>query len=288
MLPIERHTLHFTARRAGHLPEFLGSSWRGAFGRALRQQVCLTGMDRCPPCPLYRRCAYPYLFETPPPDEATVLRKYPHAPHPYILYSQTSGGSVAQGQPLMMDVTLIGRGIEHRSVVLSAIEQAAARGLGRAQLPLALESASKHPIDASPPPVPASIRVQLESPLRLMIDNLPVHPDRFNFGDFFSVLLRRVAMLHAFHADAPLDLDFRRLVDLARAQPATDPHLRWDERQRYSSRQGRTVPLGGLTGSFELHGALAPFWPILWQGQWLHLGKATVMGLGRYRLEAPG
>jgi len=31
---------------------------------------------------------------------------------------------------------------------------------------------------------------------------------------------------------------------------------------------------------------LAQVWPWLWLGQWLHVGKETVLGMGGYTLEA--
>jgi CRISPR/Cas system endoribonuclease Cas6 (RAMP superfamily) len=44
--------------------------------------------------------------------------------------------------------------------------------------------------------------------------------------------------------------------------------------------------LGGAVGSWTLAGDLAPFWPLLYLGQWLHVGKSATFGLGRYRLKA--
>ncbi len=62
--------------------------------------------------------------------------------------------------------------------------------------------------------------------------------------------------------------------------------LRWHEWTRYSSRQHTLMELGGLLGTFELSGPdLAPLWPLLWLGQWVHAGKGTTFGLGAYRLE---
>lgn len=47
--------------------------------------------------------------------------------------------------------------------------------------------------------------------------------------------------------------------------------------------------MGGLVGSFTPQASdLGPWWPILWIGQWLHAGKGTSMGLGKYRIENRG
>ena len=65
----------------------------------------------------------------------------------------------------------------------------------------------------------------------------------------------------------------------------SDADLRWHDWTRYSARQDALIQMGGLVGTFTLPSAvLAPFWPCLWLGQWTHLGKGAVMGLGRYRL----
>jgi CRISPR/Cas system endoribonuclease Cas6 (RAMP superfamily) len=49
------------------------------------------------------------------------------------------------------------------------------------------------------------------------------------------------------------------------------------------------MKMGGLVGELRLRGpGLATFWPALWHGQWVHLGKGTSFGLGAYRLEAVG
>ena len=45
------------------------------------------------------------------------------------------------------------------------------------------------------------------------------------------------------------------------------------------------MALGGVCGEWTLQGELGPFLPALHAGQWLHVGKETVFGMGQYRLE---
>ncbi len=43
--------------------------------------------------------------------------------------------------------------------------------------------------------------------------------------------------------------------------------------------------MGGLLGSMTMNlERIESLWPYLYLGQWLHAGKGTNMGLGRYRL----
>ncbi|HKV37959.1 MAG TPA: CRISPR system precrRNA processing endoribonuclease RAMP protein Cas6, partial [Blastocatellia bacterium] len=64
---------------------FLGSTLRGAFGHALKQAVCVMSHRACERCLVQDRCIYPYLFETPAPPDAPLLKGQNHAPHPFIL-----------------------------------------------------------------------------------------------------------------------------------------------------------------------------------------------------------
>ena len=61
--------------------------------------------------------------------------------------------------------------------------------------------------------------------------------------------------------------------------------LYWQDWTRRSARQQRTMALGGVCGDWTLEGELGPFLPALHLGQWLHVGKETVFGMGQYRLE---
>ena len=65
--------------------------------------------------------------------------------------------------------------------------------------------------------------------------------------------------------------------------PMTAPALRLEARQQ------QAMTLGGVQGCWTLRGsaeAVAQVWPWLWLGQWLHVGKETMMGMGGYTVES--
>ena len=98
--------------------------------------------------------------------------------------------------------------------------------------------------------------------------------------------LRRCNLMLDLHLGIrPAPFDAAALV--AHAAMLTDDRsaLHWRDGARYSARQKQETPLGGVVGRWTLRGDLAPLLPWLWLGQWLHLGKATAMGLGGYTLE---
>lgn len=306
-LAVGRYRLLFAPGSAEGWPRFSGSAWRGAFGRALRQTVCVTRLDTCGACLLKASCAYSYLFETPISSVALKMRRYPAAPHPFTL--QIDDATATNGQ-YTLGLSLFGHGNRYLPYVIHAMTRAAAEGIGRRRVRRSLVAVQQagsvaeewHTIytpDGELKPLPpvtpaplipsATVRIALDSPLRVQRREALVGPQDFTFADLFGPLLRRVSMLTYFHGDVPLEVDFRGLMEQARRVPLVWAHLRWQDWTRYSSRQQRTIQMGGLAGELALDGAdLDPFWPYLWLGQWIHVGKGTSMGLGQYtiRLQA--
>lgn len=291
-LNVLRQTLRFTAKQDGCLPDWLGSAWRGAFGRQLKSLVCITGLPGCEPCGLYRQCAYPRIFETPPDPTRGKMRKYTDVPRPYVLLP-FGGGEVRAGESLPLEIRLFGREIQRRELVVEALRRAAEHGLGRTLLPLqleamdpplrqtlGLESAGLH--DNS-----TELELEFIRPLRLRVQGRSVGPEDLNFGDFFSALLRRISMICTFHEE-PFEVDFRSLVGVARALEWSRRELTWAPLKRYSQRQQRGIDLSGLLGKVALPAdTVRPLLKYLEIGQHTLVGRGAVMGLGEYRIVPP-
>lgn len=69
-LPVSRFSLRLDPLSPIAFSPNRGSTLRGGFGRALKVVACTVPDAPCPACSLYRRCPYPYLFETPLPEDA--------------------------------------------------------------------------------------------------------------------------------------------------------------------------------------------------------------------------
>ncbi len=302
-LPLARYRFRFKAPGQLRLPEYTGSAWRGALGHALKKIVCVTHLSACPPCLLYRSCPFPYIFETPPPLTARKMRKYTAAPHPFLLEPP----STSEGELHQLGLTLIGRGNVHLPYLIYALQRAGEQGLGKGRNPMVLMGVwQAEPVDADTwvpiyepggtlqaklaavpniPPAPQALRLSFETPLRLQRNEHLVTPETFRFSDLFGPLLRRISLLTYFHTDAPFETDFAGLMEKARQITLTDVKLAWKDWTRYFSRQRTELQMGGLLGEIMLELVdKSPFWPYLWLGQWVHAGKGTSMGLGRYTI----
>ncbi len=78
--------------------------------------VCAVRKNDCSDCLLKHRCAYSYVFETPPPPDTAIMRKYPKAPHPFVIEPPDEDKQVYKpGEALEFSLVLIGRGREYLS-----------------------------------------------------------------------------------------------------------------------------------------------------------------------------
>jgi hypothetical protein len=249
-------------------------------------------------------CLYPYIFDTQPPESATMMTLYDRVPHPFALHlGPYRQGWLAPGSPLQIHLTLIGNACRHAAYFIVAFRAAAEAGIGpRRQRfvlaavegvdPLGVESPWPVALDAqsfrlppaatvAPRATPCRALLTIKTPLRLKADNRLVSPERFEPASLLVALVRRVAMLMYFHGEKRLDADFLALKMAAARVQMFDANLRWQDLTRRSARHDTVMQAGGLLGTVTLDFKAAPeLWPYLWLGTIVQAGKGTTMGLG--------
>ena len=125
----------------------------------------------------------------------------------------------------------------------------------------------------------------LDPPLRLRARGRYLKTMDWPF--FLASLAQRMEMLAViFHTGGPLGRERwvhlkERLLQLA---PAGAAGFVWKDWNRYSNRQRRNVPMGGLAGETVIPQAPPELWEWLRCAPLVHAGKGAVMGLGGWRL----
>ena len=296
-----------------------GSQLAGALGRALREAHCTgavadDGEPQCPTdaptCGAWPSCVYGELIRS---QTQTAAGKRRDVPRPLIVCPLDGARQVYRaGELFVFDVTLIGDGIGRFAEVRAALERCGLigvsddyqKGLGR----FALESArALHGARPAPFAMPDetvgavmwndvaqraaglrghALRVELVRPLRVLAASgglknpLPLLPETFDFMAFWLALSRRLKDLAWFHGQTRLDLPFVEAGTIR----VTGQDLGWWRAKRYSGTQGREIDASGLLGSFDIEGEFEPLLPYLVVGEWLHVGKNTDLGDGRFEL----
>ena len=106
-LPLARYRLDFTVTTPLTLPAFAGSTLRGAFGRALRADICMTRAKICDGCALLASCPYAVVFEPRPPSAAHPLQDFNQIPRAYVIEPPQWGEKTyAPGETLSFHIVL--------------------------------------------------------------------------------------------------------------------------------------------------------------------------------------
>ncbi len=302
-----RFSFSLTALGTLSLPDYIGSTLRGGFGHAFKRVACTFKGKPCDNCLLKHRCVYAYIFETLPPEDSVMMRKYRRAPHPFIIEPPAvSPQKVEPGEPLEFNLVLIGRGIEYLPYFIYAFEELGKMGIGRGKGKYRLErvtcgaetiyegsSQVMKPVSSGDtpifPPVDMAedrIRINFSTPTRIVRDEKLV--DAPTFQDIFRTLLRRISLLSYFHCGKELDVDYKGLIDKSGLIETTSSNLVWHDWERWSSRQEERMLLGGFMGTITCSGNLRDFLQFLVFGEHIHVGKGTGFGLGRYEIMKGG
>lgn len=291
------------------LPRYKGSTFRGGFGYNLRRTVCINRKSDCERCVLRTRCIYTYVFETKPPEGSKT-----DVPHPYVLIPpDTEKEDFEPGEPLTFELVLFGRAIDYFPYFLFVFLQLGENGIGKDRGRFHIETVDNERFNNRMEIYtsrtgslkgdvqiyssenlfnvyrdilnlnPGEITIQLITPFRLKLGGKL--RDSFTFFDFFRSFLNRLYLLTYFHCGNRFDRDHRELLELSKGVEITEKHLQWRDWTRYSTRQKTRMQMGGVVGRFTLKGELSPFLPFLKIGEFTHVGKATSMGLGRYKVE---
>lgn len=302
-LNLTKITLRLAAQDAISLPEYKGSALRGGFGHAFRKVVCAVRKKVCDDCLLRQRCAYFYIFETPPPDGTEMMRKYPRAPHPFVIEPPDDEKRLYEpGERLEFSLVLIGKGREYLPYFIYAFEELGRMGIGKGRGRYCIENVSSRgeiiyaaetKTLCDPPQVVISsdngpvekITLTFLTPTRIKYEEQLAPIPEFHM--LIRSLLRRLSSLSYFHDGRRMETDFKGLIERAGAVRTMHKDLKWIDLPRYSARQQTTMMLGGFVGRMTFDGKLTEFMPYLRLGEIVHIGKATSFGLGKYVITQP-
>jgi hypothetical protein len=247
---------------------------------------------------------------------AQKLRGLDQVPRPYVLEPPDADPHrpFAPGDCFDLRLVLIGRALDYLPQFVFTFSELGRAGLGlsRGQYTLAevhsdgpgpprcLYTAAEGVLresgdrltgatlaDSAVPGPGRRLAVEFLTPARIRNDGAV--RGRLTFQDLVRALLRRLSSLCYFHCGCELPVDFRGLIDQASTVRTLASDLHWHEQERFSGRQKQRVEMGGVVGRLEFEApspeAWGPYLPLLAAGEWVHVGKGTVMGLGKYRVE---
>jgi hypothetical protein len=299
-LPINRYRFKLVGEKGFIPPRYPSLTLRGALGWALKEAICpfLQETKRlCSTCIVRNDCPYFCLYE-----QKTVRPGFTEAPRGYVLYSPPRPG----GRKIDLELTLFGSCNAFFPAVNEALTVCGKKGLGVGRKPFQI--VSRYQVTPSgekeffQPVVNTEKRnngntladwlntsnniekIQFVTPLRLRKKGRYLGAVDWNF--FYSTVARRLEGLNIHYGDG---CGFgRENWQAVNKEFATwkkpSGKLSWYDVHRFSNRQQKKIPMGGLVGTLKVKD-LPPaqtFW--LQTASLIHAGKGAMMGLGKINL----
>jgi len=309
-MEVGKVTVELEALDTLRLPEFKGSTFRGALGRMLKQMSCIRRDRDCTCCSISQACSYTYLFETGRYFGKEGLKAAGGVPQPFVLEPPIEELKLyPAGSRISFGLVLIGKGVDYLPYFLAVFERMGESGMGkgrgRFQLFRVADGIANTTVyeqekgavnsrlavvshrdwaeigSESADRTASTCLVRLLTPLRLKQEGSLSRS--LNFELLIRAILRRLVYLNQFFGTEELKLDFRSLLAQAREVRTESEQLQWRDWERYSSRTDRKMKLGGLIGELRFQGEIQPFRRLLEFGELVHIGKNSTFGLGKYR-----
>jgi CRISPR-associated endoribonuclease Cas6 len=270
--------------------------------------VCSEREKECAGCSLRSNCVYSYVFETSVPYE-DGKQQDKDVPHPFIIEPPIDERRhYGIDDRLDFDLVLIGRAVEYMPFFIFAFEEVGRVGVGKNKGRYSLEKVigmnngeetliydgkshfrdyfqtmdSNDIMKEADLADPYHVKLRFLTPARIKYNGKFI--DNANFEIMIRNLLRRLSSLAEVHCDEKWELDWKGLIERTKVIKTVHSDLVWKDWERYSQRQDTKLKMGGFLGEITFEGDLAEFMPFLKLGEYLHIGKGTVFGLGKYEI----
>ena len=300
-LTFSRYRLKLQFEHGSKLPEFPSLAMRGLLGWSLQETVCPFLHKKkyeCNKCIVHNDCPYFYLYE-----QQAAIPGLAEAPKGYMLYSPPN----PQGREIDLDLTLFGKCNNFVPAVMEALFSCGKKGLGQVRNCFKIISLRElTPTGQNQLPAKADghkqatgvfslkdwldkangiTSVKFITPVRLRKKGKYIK--KMDWPFYYSSLARRLEALNKMYGNGN---GFGRENWLAIVKEFDNwmplvGTMKWYDLSRYSSRQHKKVPLGGLVGTMQISDIKSTQNLWLQTASLINVGKGAVMGLGRIEVK---
>ncbi|WP_295421270.1 CRISPR system precrRNA processing endoribonuclease RAMP protein Cas6 [Sulfurovum sp.] len=244
--------LTFTLKDTPKPHFFIGSKMRGMLGYALKDEVCINPTFKCEGCFYAGECAFYEMYEK---ENAT---------HKYRLDFKLHSSKYK------FSLLLFG--------ALMKSEKMIEKSMNKALNSPSLVVKSKQKEVKEKKDIPKVLKLTFLTPLRIKKNN------RFARNDIELIdILRSIYKRERDMRDEPI-VPLKIKQDYKMVMKS----LKYQEITRKSNKQQRHMNMGGLMGEMILSNVDAEVYRLLKLGEVLGVGKATVFGLGKIKIEEIG
>lgn len=265
--------------------DFKGSTFRGAFGHALKYVSCNNFQENnCTICEKRTDCTYFNIFE----NETSMAQWGQNNIHPYIIRADGEDKKIYKTNDLFdFSIILIGeKAINQIKVVIKAFQAAGLKGVGANLSPFYIKNIISKKInilDILNTTIPTDkLNIEFMTPLELKDKN--IFQKKPTFEAIYNSMNRRFNTLDHLFGDRKINFQNETLQNYASTIEMSSQQIKTISLQRRSNRQEKLHPIYGIMGNINFSGDLMAFYPLLKLAELLHIGKKTVMGMGQIKV----
>ncbi len=293
------YSFDLVAKSEIQLPIYKGSAFRGVFGHALKKTVCITDRINCDNCLLVNNCAYHYIFETKNERGENVA-------HPFVLEPPlTEKRLFPPGERLKVRLILMGKAINYLPYIIFAFREMGRRGIGFKRGKFWVENVyegegakhlvynhleqklkiNSHTINLTSfnEENASEINISFITPTAIKTNGKVT--SKLSFSLLIKNIIRRLNALSYYHNGSINNL-VKLSSDSVSSVEVINDNLSPYSWKRYSNRQKTKILFDGFIGTIQFKGDLTPFIPLLRSGEYIHVGRGTVYGMGMYQINS--
>ncbi|MEM2925665.1 MAG: CRISPR system precrRNA processing endoribonuclease RAMP protein Cas6 [Methanocellales archaeon] len=313
MMMLSNYEIKIRFNSKAELPQWKGSTFRGALGQCLRRSCCINLDLNCKFCLLRSKCAYYYIYETSPQSSSTVLRKLQDVPRPFVLEPpNVAKTEFTAGEEVEMNLILFGRGNDYLPYFIVALRNLGEIGIGKKrrfkygrftidsiyvtnlkgrdciynndgfvynkQRTMGLNDFYENrEVDC--------VKVVFTTPTQLKSGGEYI--SELDFYTLMRSLLWRYSAIAYFHCGETISEEFvNKILENADKVELESYKINIiEELERYSTRRGKMKMPLSFVGEFCYRGKIdRESLALLKLGQYLHIGKMTPFGCGKYEV----
>jgi len=295
------------------LPEYKGSMFRGAFGWAFKEAVCVTKKHTCDNCHLQRQCSYFKIFETEmPQNDLWFLHGVKKIPHPFVIHPPNDyRRAYKKGETITVGLTIFGDSISLFPFFIYAFQKMGEKGVGykrdkfrlilvenissdnfkasvfnhqTGKLNLVFSQITNKDVLENRNVKATEATLTFITPFRLQEKGVLINQNKYITTEIiFRSIIRRYFLLSKLFCGENL-IDENYLINFKDIKIDAS-NLYFKDWSRFSNRQERKVAFGGFIGPIKLTNLNKQANTFLLIGEQISIGKNTVFGLGKYVLQ---
>jgi CRISPR-associated endoribonuclease Cas6 len=281
---------------------YKGMAFRSGFSRVFKKVSCIAKKKICDTCDFKASCVYSLLFEAKVSKKEYRRLGFTEPPRPFVLEPLADEKNVYQPyENFEFYILIFGNSIHFLPYLVLTFNELGKKGFGETKAKCELVTVET--IDGKPiydvqtqtfynydSTIKLSfeeikevneIKIRFISPTRIKTEN---DKKEISFQTLISSLLRRFSGLLAFYTNKNVDWDYDEIVKEAGKVSIKFSGLKYVEVERYLTQQNKVVKLYGLVGETIYQGEITKFYPLLKIGEFIHVGKNTTFGLGKYEI----